>query len=212
MAPGTGLGEAFLAWDGTRYRTYPSEGGHADFAPADALQTGLFLHLLKRFEHVSYERVCSGMGLPHIYGYLKESGVAEEPEWLREKLNLVTDPVPLIVNAALDREHSCALCRAALETFISILGAAAGNTALKLFATGGIYLGGGIPPRILPALSRGRFMDAFRRKGRMSALMEKIPVKVILNPKAALLGTARQVMASTLGQAGSYKERLYGQL
>jgi glucokinase len=199
LAPGTGLGEAFLVWDGTRYRTYPSEGGHADFAPVDTQQTGLLLHLLKRFEHVSYEHVCSGMGLPHIYTYLKESGVAEEPGWLGEKLALVTDPVPLIVMAALGEERVCKLCKAALEMFISILGAAAGNTALKLLATGGIYLGGGIPPRILPELRKGLFMDAFRRKGRMSGLMEEIPVHVILNPKVALAGAARQAVTSNLG-------------
>ncbi len=194
LAPGTGLGEAYLVWDGARYRTYPSEGGHADFAPVDAQQTGLLLHLLERFEHVSYERVCSGIGLPNIYAYLKESGVAEEPGWFREKLNLVTDPVPLIVNSALDQEGSCTLCRAALEMFISILGAAAGNTALNLLATGGIYLGGGIAPRILPALRNGMFMDAFRRKGRMSGLMEDIPVHVIIDPKAAVRGAARLVL------------------
>jgi glucokinase len=198
LAPGTGLGEAFLVWDGTRYRSYPSEGGHADFAPVDAQQAGLLLHLLKRFEHVSYERVCSGMGLPNIYNYLKESGVAEEPDWLREKLNSATDPVPLIINAALDQERSCTLCRAALETFISILGAAAGNTALKLLATGGIYLSGGILPRILPALRKNLFMGAFRRKGRMSGLMENIPVHVILNPKAAVLGAALQAVTSDM--------------
>lgn len=198
MAPGTGLGEAYLVWDGTRYRSYPSEGGHADFAPVDAQQTGLLLHLLKRFEHVSYERVCSGIGLPNIYAYLKESGVAEEPDWLRETLNLVTDPVPLIVNAALEEKRLCALCRAALETFISILGAAAGNTALKLLATGGIYLGGGIPLRILPALRNNLFMETFRRKGRMSKLMEDIPVHVILNPKAAVLGAALQAETSDM--------------
>lgn len=198
MAPGTGLGEAYLVWDGSRYRSYPSEGGHADFAPVDAQQTGLLLHLLKRFEHVSYERVCSGIGLPNIYAYLKESGVAEEPDWLREKLNSVTDPVPLIVNAALEEKRSCALCRAALETFISILGAAAGNTALKLLATGGIYLGGGIPPRILPAMRNNLFMETFRRKGRMSKLMEDIPVHIILNPKAAVLGAALQALTSDL--------------
>jgi glucokinase len=194
LAPGTGLGEAYLVWDGTRYRSYPSEGGHADFAPVDAQQTGLLLHLLERFEHVSYERVCSGIGLPNIYAYLKESGVAQEPDWLREKLNSVTDPVPLIVKAAFGEERECKLCRAALEMFISILGAAAGNSALKLLATGGIYLGGGIPPRILPALRNGLFMDAFRRKGRMSGLMEDIPVHVIIDPKAAVLGAARLVL------------------
>lgn len=197
LAPGTGLGEAFLVWDGTRYQAHPSEGGHADFAPVDAPQAGLLLYLLKRFEHVSYERLCSGMGLPNIYAFLKESGLAEEPGWLRQQVEAAADPVPVIVAGALDEKRPCALCRATLDMFVSILGAAAGNTALKLLATGGVFLGGGIPPRILPALSNGRFMDAFRRKGRMSGLMEKIPVNVILNPQAAVLGAARQVMAAS---------------
>ncbi len=203
IAPGTGLGEAYLAWDGTRYRVHPSEGGHADFAPLDAPQAGLLLHLMKRFDHVSYERVCSGMGLPNIYAFLRDSGVAEEAGWLRPRLEAAADPVPLMIAAALDEERPCALCRAVLETFVSILGAAAGNTALKFLATGGVFLGGGIPPRILTALDSGRFMEAFTRKGRMSGLMEKIPVHVILNPKAALVGAARQVMARGGAPKGS---------
>jgi glucokinase len=194
LAPGTGLGEAYLVWDGRRYQPHPSEGGHADFAPVDERQAGLLLHLLKRFDHVSTERVCSGMGLPNIYNYLKESGAAEEPGWLREKFRSAADPVPFIVEAALDDERGCTLCRTTLEMFVAILGAAAGNTALKLLATGGVYLGGGILPRILPALESGRFMDAFRRKGRMSRLMQDIPVHVVLNPKTAILGAARLVM------------------
>ena len=203
VAPGTGLGEAYLIWDGTLYRAFPSEGGHADFAPTNAQQAGLLLYLLNRFEHVSYERVCSGSGLPNIYAYLKDSGVAEEPDWLLEQLGAVQDPAPVIVNAALDEDRPCTLCRATLNTFVSILGAVAGNTALKVMASGGVYLGGGIPPRILPALKRGPFMEAFRRKGRMSRLMDEIPVHVILNPKVALLGAACQAMASNCKIGGS---------
>jgi glucokinase len=196
VAPGTGLGEAYLVWDGAGYRAFPSEGGHADFAPADARQAGLLLHLLERFEHVSYERVCSGSGIPNIYAYLKDSGQAAEPDWLREALDAVHDPVPVIVRAAMDGERPCALCRAALDMFVAILGAAAGNAALQLMATGGVYLGGGIPPRILPALGAGPFMDAFQRKGRMAGLMGDIPVHVILDPGIALRGAAREAMAS----------------
>ena len=196
VAPGTGLGEAYLTWDGTKYRAYPSEGGHADFAPSNVLEAGLLQYLLDRFEHVSYERVCSGSGLVNIYGYLRERGYAEEPEWLAERLVSAPDRAPVIVEAALDEERPCKLCQATLNMFISILGAEAGNMALKVMASGGVYLGGGIPPRILSGLQSGPFMEAFRRKGRMSKLMEEIPVRLILNPKVALLGAACYGMAS----------------
>jgi glucokinase len=190
IAPGTGLGEAFLTWDGTRYRPHPSEGGHADFAPASARQLGLLAHLGRDGEHVSYERVCSGRGLPHIYAFLKESGAAEEPAWLAARLAGAADPTPVIAAAALHEDPPCPLARAALDTFVAILGAEAGNLALKVLATGGVYLGGGIPRRILPALEQGRFVEAFRRKGRMSDLLARIPVHVILHPDAGLVGAA----------------------
>ena len=190
VAPGTGLGEAFLTWDGSRYRPYASEGGHADFAPTNPLEIELLRYLQHRFQHVSYERVCSGRGLPNIYAFLKHSGYADEPDWLAEQLAAADDPTPVIVNTALDREKTCELCVATLDTFVSILGAEAGNLALKVLASGGVYLSGGIPPRILPALEQERFMEAFRSKGRMSDLLARVPVHVILNPKVALLGVA----------------------
>ncbi len=192
IAPGTGLGEGFLTWDGSRYRAHASEGGHTDFAPTNSLEVDLLRYLLDRLEHVSYERVCSGRGLPNIYAFLKDSGYADEPAWLAEQLAAADDPNPVIVNAALGGGQQCELCVASLETFVSILGTEAGNMALNVLATGGVYLGGGIPPRILPALEGGRFMEAFRDKGRMSDLMGRIPVHVILNPKVALLGAACQ--------------------
>jgi glucokinase len=188
IAPGTGLGEAYLVWDGSRYNTFPSEGGHTDFAPTNPLEFGLLSHLLKRFDRVSYERVCSGRGLPHIYAYLKESGHADEPGWLKEQLARVEDPNPIIVNSAL--AGKCELCVTTLNMFVSILGAEAGNLALKVLATGGVYLGGGIPPRILPALQQGRLLQAFTSKGRFSDLLARTPVHVILNRKSALLGAA----------------------
>jgi len=191
IAPGTGLGEGFLTWDGARYRPHPSEGGHTDFAPTDPLQVELLRYLQGRFEHVSYERVCSGLGLPNIYAYLKDSGYAAEPAWLADQLGATNDPTPVIVNAALDRERPCKLCTATLDVFVSILGAEAANLALKVLATGGIYLGGGIPPRILPLLEKERFMESFRCKGRFAELLAQVPVHVILNPKVALLGAAR---------------------
>ena len=189
IAPGTGLGEAFLTCNGSRYQAHASEGGHADFAPQDPLQVDLLRYLWDRFDHVSYERVCSGIGMPNIYAYLKDSGYAQEPVWLAEKLAALPDPTPLIVNNALQRKNE--LCVAALDMFVSILGSEAGNLALKVLATGGVYLGGGIPPRILPALSNGRFILSFQNKGRFTELMTRIPIHVILNPKAALLGAAR---------------------
>lgn len=191
VAPGTGLGEAFLTWEGTRYRAHTSEGGHADFAPADALQLELLRYLHLRYKHVSFERVCSGRGLPNIYAFLKESGHASEPPWLTTQLAQAQDPTPVIVNNALDKEHACDICTQTLELFVSILGAEAGNMALKVLATGGVYLGGGIPPRILPFLSEGRFMQAFLRKGRLSDVLIPVPVYVILNANIALLGAAR---------------------
>jgi glucokinase len=189
VAPGTGMGEAFLIWDGRRYHVCPSEGGHADFAPVDGLQRGLLAYLANRYDHVSVERVCSGKGLPNIYAYLRDSGYAKEPGWLTEELSNAPDESPVIVKTAL--EHDCEICAATLDLFVSILGAEAGNMALKVLATGGVYLGGGIPPRILSVLGRGQFMQAFLRKGRFGDLLHNVPVHVILNPGAALFGAAR---------------------
>jgi len=190
VAPGTGLGEAFLIWDGLRYRAYPSEGGHSDFAPNDPLEMDLLRYLHKKMEHVSYERICSGQGLPNIYAYLKDSGYAEEPAWLAEKLTTTDDPTPVIFNAALDTERPCELCATTVSVFVSALGAEAGNLALKVLATGGVYLGGGIPLRIISILDNGRFMESFTRKGRFSVLVSRIPVYVLVNPKIALIGAA----------------------
>ncbi len=192
IAPGTGLGEAFLTREGSGYRAHSSEGGHADFAPTGELELGLLGYLLDRFGHVSYERVCSGRGLPNIYGYLKEIGHAEEPSWLAGKLAAAEDPTPIIVETASDPEAPCELCVATLDVFVSVLGAQAGNLALTVMATGGVFLGGGILPRILPFLERDRFAEAFGRKGRFSELLGRVPVHVILNPKVALVGAARR--------------------
>lgn len=189
IAPGTGLGEAFLTWDGRSYRAHPSEGGHTDFAPSNALELEMLRYLQQRFGHVSYERVCSGRGLPNIYAYLKATGYAEEPGWLSEELAAAADSTPIIIRAALD-DRPCPLCRLTLDTFASILAAEAGNLALKILATGGVYLGGGLPRRILSVLSGEGFMQAFKRKGRFADVLERIPVHVILNPKVGLLGAA----------------------
>ncbi len=196
VAPGTGLGEAYLVWDGSLYRAFPSEGGHADFAPTNSLETDLLEYLGRRFDHVSCERVCSGMGLANIHSYFQNTGHECNPGGFAESLPTGEDPVPHIIRGALDDKEPCSLCRKTLETFVSILGAEAGNMALKTLATGGLYLGGGIPPRILPALESGGFLRAFTGKGRMSDLMKKIPVYVILHSEAALLGTARHAMTA----------------
>jgi glucokinase len=191
IAPGTGLGEAFITHDGRRTHVHPSEGGHCDFAPTDDVQLGLLRYLQQHDGHVSYERVCSGIGLPNIYAYLKNSGAAPEPDWLAAQLAAAHDQTPVIVNTALDQSRPSSLCAATLQLFVAILGAEAGNLALKVLATGGVYMGGGIPPRILPFLEDASFMRAFTNKGRFGELLARIPVHVILNPKIALIGAAR---------------------
>ncbi|TMF46133.1 MAG: glucokinase [Chloroflexi bacterium] len=191
IAPGTGLGEAFLIWNGSSYQSHNSEGGHADFAATNMFELELLRYLLEHFPHVSYERVCSGKGFPNIYAFLKESGHAVEPEWLAKELAEAQDKTPIIMNAALNEDDPCDIAVATLNTFVSVLGAEAGNMALKVLSTGGVYLGGGIPPRILSYLDSERFMKAFCNKGRFGKMLSTIPVHVILNPKIALLGAAR---------------------
>ncbi|MFL7837648.1 MAG: glucokinase [Candidatus Promineifilaceae bacterium] len=192
IAPGTGLGEAFLVWDGQRYESYPSEGGHAAFAPTNSRQIDLLTYWLQRMDHVSYERLCSGIGIPNIYRFLLDSGDYEEPAWLRESLNEAKDSTPVIVRAAI--EGSAEICLETLNLFMEILGGEAANLALKVLATGGIYIGGGIPPRILPQLESSRFMEVFRSKGRFSEMMATMPVYVIRNPKVALYGAAYEAL------------------
>jgi len=189
IAPGTGLGEAFLIWDGTRYRAFPSEGGHADFAPATELQAGLLAHLRKRFQHVSVERVCSGPGLVNIYQFLRDSGHAPESAELARGLAASAADGPHLIGQAAQQPDPDPLSRAALELLVSILGAEAGNLALKVLSTGGLYLAGGIPPRILPVLEDGRFMRPFVAKGRLGEMLARMPVHVV-TLRAALLGAA----------------------
>jgi glucokinase len=190
VAPGTGLGEGFLVWDGKRYRSCSSEGGHGTFAPMDELQLELSRFLMEDFHHVSNERVCSGPGIQNLYRFLKERGVSPEPTWLASELEEAVDPTPVIIRAATDTERDCELCRETLRLFVSILGGEAGNLALKIMATGGVYLGGGIPPRIIPALEAGDFLTYFLNKGRLRSLLEQVPVFVIVYQKIALLGSA----------------------
>lgn len=191
IAPGTGLGEAFLTYDGQRYRAHASEGGHTDFAPATRDEITLAAYLFNKLgHHVSYERVCSGIGIPNIYSYVRDTGFAAEPAWLTAELAAAKDRTPIIVNNALDPERATLICRETLARFVSILGSEAGNLTMKVLATGGVYLGGGIPPRIIPALQDPQFMAAFCNKGRMQTWLANIPIYVITNSHVALLGAA----------------------
>jgi glucokinase len=198
IAPGTGLGEAFSVWDASAsaYRVLPSEGGHCDFAPRNDMEAELLGYLRLKIGHVSYESVCSGLGIQNIYRFLQESQAAREPLWLYEALSHTKDPTPLIVHNALDPEQGSDICRKTLGIFISILGAEAGNLALKVLATGGVYLGGGIPQRILPLLTNDVFLQSFANKGRFSDFLSRIPIHVILCPDAALIGAARCGLAA----------------
>lgn len=187
IAAGTGLGEAILFWDGHEHRPSASEGGHCDFAPRTPLETDFFHYAFATLGRISYDRVVSGQGLHLLYRFLRDTGRAEEPGWLQEKIR-TDDPAPVITEIALTQK--VALCQMALDMFVGIYGAEAGNLALKALARAGIYVGGGIAPKILPKLREGNFMRAFIDKGRLSAVTAEIPVYIILDSKTALYGAA----------------------
>jgi glucokinase len=197
IAAGTGLGEAIIVRAHGRRYVVASEGGHADFAPRTDLEAGLLNYLRKELDHVSYERVVSGPGLHNIYRFLRDSGYAEEPEWLTERL-ADGDPSAAISEIALEGGHP--LCVKALELFVSAYGAEAGNLALKALALGGVFVAGGIAPKILPALRGGAFVEAFSAKGRYADLLRSIRVSVVLNPRLTLLGAA--AVAREMEEAG----------
>ena len=188
IAAGTGLGEAVLFHHDGQYHVLASEGGHTDFGPRDAFEVGLLRYLMERHDHVSYERVCSGIGLPNLYAYLWEMRLAGTPQAEVEAYHKGPEPTRAIIQKAMSGGSS--LCTEALHAFVSILGAEAGNLALKVMASGGTYLGGGIPPRILPFLKDGTFMAAFVNKGRFSRMLSQWPVYIILKSDTALLGAA----------------------
>jgi glucokinase len=188
IAAGTGLGEAGVYWDGHAHHPFATEGSHTDFGPRSRLEMALLHHCLAKFDRVSYERLVSGSGLFEIYTFLRDSKHGEEPAWLTRALREEAPPAP-IVRAAL--EGQSALCLAAVDLFVSLYGAEAGNLALKVMARGGVFLGGGIAPRILARLNGPVFLDAFLAKGRMRPLLEAMPVRVVLNDQAGLLGAAR---------------------
>jgi glucokinase len=188
VAPGTGLGEAFLVWQGHRYMACASEGGHASFAPTDDQQIGLLRALAKQFGHVSAERVCSGPGIAHIYDYLRGLDPSREPAAFAASLAKAADRTPLIAQAALE-DASNKLATETVDLFITILASEGANMVLKVMATGGLYLAGGIPAHILPRLTHAHFVQAFANKGRLGKLLSEVPIHVV-TARAALLGAA----------------------
>jgi glucokinase len=188
VSAGTGLGEAGMFWDGERHRPFACEGGHADFAPRDELESKLLKFLLDEFGHASWERVLSGPGLHNLYRFYVQTKPGQESDEVARQIEL--GDAPAIISRAA-HERSCRTCVEALELFVSLYGAEAGNLALKLMATGGVFLGGGIAPKNLPALKQGDFLRSFAAKGRMKSLLEDVPVRVILSDQAALVGAAR---------------------
>jgi len=188
IAPGTGLGEGFLIWNGERYQPHPSEGGHTSFGPETSLQLELLNYMDNIYDHVSYERVCSGLGIANLYSFLRDNKGLDEPKWLREQLDEVEDPTPVIAQMAL--EEKAEICVQTMDLFVSILGSEAGNLALKVLATGGIYLGGGIPRRIMPLLQGDIFKQGFLDKGRFAEMLTRVPVYVITHPHAGVFGAA----------------------
>jgi|AGTN01.1.fsa_nt_gi glucokinase, proteobacterial type len=191
VSAGTGLGEAGMFWNGDGYIPFACEGGHTDFAPRNDEEIELFKYLRRDMahQHVSYERVLSGMGLHNIYSFLRDTKRFDEPEWLANALASSDDQASTISHFALEGKSE--LCEKALDMFVDIYGAEAGNAALKFMAFGGVFIGGGIAPKIIEKMKSSTFLDAFLRKGRMKGLLERMPIKVISNSRTALLGAAR---------------------
>jgi len=196
ISAGTGLGVAGLYWDGITHHPFAAEGGHADFAPANDLQAELWQYLHKKFGgHVSWERVLSGPGQFNLYQFLRDTGKGQEEPWLAKELR-EGDPSAIVSKHGLTGESP--LCEQAVDLFVELYGAAAGNLALNFLAVGGVFIGGGIAPKILPKLKDRRFMQAFLNKGRLRTLLEQISVRVVLNDKTALLGAGHVAMMNAV--------------
>ena len=189
ISAGTGLGETYLVRAGGRFVPQASEGGHASFAPRNAFEIDLLRHLQRSYSHVSFERVLSGPGLAALYAFERARSLEREPAWLSAEIAAAGDPAPAVTAAALAGKDTVAA--RALDRFVSIYGGEAGNLALKVLATGGVFVGGGIAPKILPRLLDGTFFGAFCDKGRFAPLLAKIPIRVVTNDRCALLGAAR---------------------
>jgi glucokinase len=201
IAAGTGLGEGLLIWNGRSHIPYPSEGGHTDYAPRNEDEIDLLRFLKEKYNgRVSFERVVAGMGLTSIYEFLREVRGMEEPAWLAKKIVDVGDPNAVITEMALSAKSE--ICEKALDMFVSAYGAESGNLALKVLSVGGLYVGGGIAPRIIEKLKDGTFMKAFTDKGRLSQLLINMPVRIILEPRAAQLGAAAYAEARTAELSG----------
>jgi glucokinase len=201
IAAGTGLGQSLLIWNGHIHVPYPSEGGHADYAPRNEDEIDLLRFLKEKYNgRVSFERVVAGMGLTSIYQFLRDVRGMEEPVWLREKIAKASDPNSVITENALSAKSE--ICEKALDMFVSAYGAEAGNLALKVLSVGGLYVGGGIAPRIIEKLKDGTFLKAFTDKGRLSQLLINMPVRVILESRAALMGAAAYAEARAAELSG----------
>lgn len=195
IAPGTGLGESFLTWDGSRYRAHSSEGGHSDFAPSDARQIRLLEYMFNTFDHVSFERVCSGIGFPNLYKFLRDAeGIPEDPGVARQ-VAAAGDPSFVIIDQGVDPANRSKLCAATIDLFVSILASEAGNLAVKFLSTGGVYLAGGATVHTLEVIKKPAFIERFKRKGRFAELLERIPVHVVVSP-AGLVGAAAHGLES----------------
>ncbi len=201
IAAGTGLGQALLIWDGKAHRPIPSEGGHCDFAARNDREIALLQYLRKTLNgRVSFERVVSGLGIKNIYAYLRDMEKLDEPAWLKHRL-ATEDPNAVIGECAEDGSSS--ICFETMKMFCAAYGAETGNIALKVLAHGGMYLGGGIAPKMLKTLQNGVFMAAFLDKGRMSPLLQSVPVRVILDDTCALLGAAAYAEARAAEISGT---------
>jgi glucokinase len=188
----TGLGMAGLYWDGFRHHPFACEGGHADFAPRNELQTELLVYLQKKYGRISCERILSGPGIKNIYDFLRDTNKADEPEWLRTQISAAPDPPALISRFAL--EGKAAICDQTLSIFVSVFGAQTGNCALNFMSTGGIFIGGSIAAKIVPRMKDPVFLESFLDKGRMGTILKDMPVKIVINDDCGMIGAARYTL------------------